>query len=147
MSWMPIMQQRRKAAVKAAPVFDLRGTTQACLEKTSRQVNKYLLLLLYFDKDQRSAKSACHRSSIPTVNIPLRLNFNLTGLCKVYASLFCNHVSMSLVLTDPSTCRLKVCTPPKLPACLRSKYEFINKVPTYISFSAFYVSALKSVWV
>src|SRR6218665_2436152 len=110
-----------KASVKDGPVFVLRGTTQACFEKTSIRVNKNLLLSLYFDNFERSARSACHRLLIPIVNVILRLKFNLTGLCKVYASLFCSQVLMSFVLYFPSRCRLNVCTLPKLSGCFGSK--------------------------
>src|SRR6218665_54509 len=110
-----------KASVKDGPVFVSRGTTQACFEKTSIQVNKNLLLSLYFDIFERSPKPPCHRLSIPIVNVILRLKFNLTGLCKVYASLSCNQVLMSFVLYFPSRWRLNVCTLPKLPGCLGSK--------------------------
>src|SRR6218665_2315812 len=102
------------------------GTTQACFEKTSIQVNRNLLLSLYFDNFERSAKSACHRLSIPIVNVILRLKFNITGLCKVYASLSCSQVLMSFVLCFPSRWRLNVCTLPKLPGCLGSKYASIS---------------------
>src|SRR6218665_2780514 len=113
-----------KASVRAGPVFDLRGTTQACFENTSIHVNRYLFLSLNFDNDERSARSACHRLSIPTVNIFLRLNLNLTGLCKLYVSLFCNHVLISLDINVHSTYGSNVCTKPKLTTCFGSKYEY-----------------------
>src|SRR6218665_4129742 len=111
-----------------SPMFEnkRRYNTQANFENTSIQVSKYLFLSLYFNSAERSASSACHRLSIPMVNVFLRLKVNLTGLCKVYAFLSCSEVLTSLVLNFPSRCRLNVCTLLKLPGCLGSKYESIS---------------------
>ena len=85
------MSIEEKAFVNSGPVFDLRAMAHACLEKTSIQVRRYLFLSLHFEKAETSAKSACHKSSMPTVKVLLLLDVILAGLCKVYASLFFNH--------------------------------------------------------
>ena len=50
------------------------------------QVSKYFTPSLCNDKDWISTRSACHKSSIPLVNICLRLRRCLIGLWRVYAS-------------------------------------------------------------
>ena len=54
-----------KASVSVCPDLFFNGMAQATLEKTSMTVSRNLYPSLYLEIDDKSTRSACHKSSIP----------------------------------------------------------------------------------
>ena len=84
-------------------------------------VSRNLCPSLYLEIEDKSTRSACHKSSIPVVNVIRLLKFLRTGLCRVYASCLSIQSCICFLVNFLSRCLRKFSTPPKLAGCFGSK--------------------------
>ena len=84
-------------------------------------VSRNLYPSLYLEIEDKSTRSACHKSSIPVVKVTRFLKFLRTGLCRVYVSCLSIQSCICFLVNFLSRCLRKLSIPPKLAGCFGSE--------------------------